>query len=59
MEDDLTHPPRMLLKFDIEKACDTLSWTVILATFSKMQFSGQWISWIHAYISFATFSFFY
>lgn len=34
-----------------------MSWTTILATLTKMKFPGTWISWIHACISSASFSF--
>lgn len=43
--------PRMIVKIDIEKAYDTISWKVILATLTKMKFSTLWISWIHSCIS--------
>lgn len=53
---DLSYPNMMLVKLDIEKAYDTLSRTAILATLTKMNFLGTWISWIHACISSASFS---
>lgn len=41
----------MLVKIDIEKAYDTLSWSAILATMTKMHFPPRWISWIKGCLS--------
>ncbi|XP_039129019.1 uncharacterized protein LOC120265197 [Dioscorea cayenensis subsp. rotundata] len=57
MDRDSKNPPRMLVKLDIEKAYDTLSWNAILATLYRMNFPSRWISWIKACISSASFSF--
>lgn len=47
----------MLVKIDIEKTYDTLSWTAILATLAKMDFSNTWISWIKTCLNSISFSF--
>ncbi|XP_039125466.1 uncharacterized protein LOC120261592 [Dioscorea cayenensis subsp. rotundata] len=57
IESDCKNPPRMLIKIDIEKAYDTIHWSAILATLSKMNFPPIWISWIEACISSTSFSF--
>lgn len=57
IENDITDPPRMIIKIDIEKAYDTISWTAILATLAKMNFLNIWISWIKTCIGSSTFSF--
>ncbi|XP_039145509.1 uncharacterized protein LOC120282722 [Dioscorea cayenensis subsp. rotundata] len=44
--DNDASPLRMLIKLDIAKAYDTLSWSAILATLFKMGFLRRWISWI-------------
>lgn len=54
---DSLHSPRMMVKIDIEKAYDTLSWNAILAILYKMNLPSSWINWIHACISSASFSF--
>ncbi|XP_039120543.1 uncharacterized protein LOC120256952 [Dioscorea cayenensis subsp. rotundata] len=56
LEHDRLFPPRMLVKLDIEKAYDTLSWSVILATLTKMNFPAKWISWISSCLSSSSFS---
>lgn len=38
MENDTNSPPKMLIKLDIKKAYETLSWSAILAILSKMNF---------------------
>lgn len=45
---DLSNPPRMIIKVDIEKAYDTLNWHVILANLIKMGFPSNWVSWVSA-----------
>lgn len=57
MENDVYDLPRMLLKVDIEKACATLEWKVILATLLLMGFSDIWVSWIKACASSPSFAF--
>lgn len=37
-------PPRMVIKVNIEKDYDSVSWEVILATLAKMGFSTIWIA---------------
>ncbi|XP_039138822.1 uncharacterized protein LOC120276159 [Dioscorea cayenensis subsp. rotundata] len=56
LEKDYLHPPRMLIKIDIEKAYDTVSWNAILATLTKMNFPSSWISWISACLHSTSFS---
>lgn len=46
----------MLIKLDIEKAYDSLSWNAILATLTKMKFPGRWINWIKVCISKVSFA---
>lgn len=41
------HPPRMLIKVDIEKAYDTLNWDVILATLARMNFFFPYLAFLH------------
>lgn len=41
IDNDNLYPPRMMIELDIEKAYDTLSWTSILATFTKMKFPSS------------------
>lgn len=48
--------PRMIMKIDIEKACDTIKWDAILATLHRMDFPLTWISWVKSCISSARFS---
>lgn len=48
----------MIINIDIEKAYDTIRWSAILATLSRMNFPDHWISWIHTYLNSASFSFF-
>lgn len=47
----------MIVKKDIEKASDTLSWKDILTTLAKMNIPTIWLSWIHACISTTKFTF--
>ncbi|XP_039138794.1 uncharacterized protein LOC120276131 [Dioscorea cayenensis subsp. rotundata] len=56
MDRDTKNPPRMLVKLDIEKAYDTLSWNATLATLLRMNFPSKWISCVQACISSASFS---
>lgn len=49
--------PRILVKIDVEKAYNTLSWSAILATLTKMNFPNIWISGIRTCISSTSFSF--
>ncbi|XP_039116586.1 uncharacterized protein LOC120252479 [Dioscorea cayenensis subsp. rotundata] len=49
--DNDNNPPRMLIKLDIAKSYDTMSWSAILVTLTKMGFPGRWVSWIHTCIS--------
>lgn len=49
-------PPRMLIKLDIEKAYDMLTWITILAILTKMSFPGKWIIWIKTCISSASYA---
>lgn len=46
----------MIVKLDIERAYDTVSWNAILATLTRMNFPSKWISWIHTCISTVSFS---
>ena len=57
LETDTQHPPRMLIKVDIEKAYDAMEWEAILATLKVMNFTEVWISWIRACIISPSFSF--
>ena len=57
LEQDISNPPRMIVKIDVEKAYDTLSWKAILATLSKMNFPTIWLAWIQACISSPGFAF--
>lgn len=45
----------MLIKLDIEKTYDSLSWTAIFATLTRMNFPAHWINWIK--VCFSTVSF--
>ncbi|XP_039136968.1 uncharacterized protein LOC120274488 [Dioscorea cayenensis subsp. rotundata] len=56
LEFDRLGPPRMLIKLDIEKAYDSLSWSAILATLTKMNFPDKWVSWISACLCSSSFS---
>ena len=47
----------MIVKVDVEKAYDTLSWKVILATLAKMNFPTIWLVWIRACIFTPSFAF--
>ena len=49
-ESDIQSPPRMMIKIDKEKACNSLEWNVALATLRRMEFLEPWISRIKAYI---------
>lgn len=49
--------PRMLIKIDIEKGHNTISWSAILATLTKMNFPSIWISWIRTCLTSTSFSF--
>ncbi|XP_039130949.1 uncharacterized protein LOC120267377 [Dioscorea cayenensis subsp. rotundata] len=57
LENDCKNPPRMLIKIDVEKAYDTISWSAILATLIKMNFPSIWISWIKTCLTSAFFAF--
>ncbi|XP_039140427.1 uncharacterized protein LOC120277636 [Dioscorea cayenensis subsp. rotundata] len=56
IEKDFTHPPRMIVKIDIEKAYDSISWAAILTTLTKMNFPPIWVSWIKTCLSATPFS---
>lgn len=43
-------PSTMVFKINIEKAYDTISWKVILATLAKMDFPTTWLTWIQSCI---------
>lgn len=58
LERDTINLPRMIINIDIEKAYDTIRWSAILATLTRMNFPDHWISWIHTYLNSASFSFF-
>lgn len=47
----------MLIKLDIGKVYDTLSWNAIFATLHRMKFPSVRISWISECIILASFSF--
>ncbi|XP_039119158.1 uncharacterized protein LOC120255390 [Dioscorea cayenensis subsp. rotundata] len=57
IETDCKNLPRMLVKIDIEKAYDTISWSAILSTLTKMSFSFVWISSIKSCFTSTSFSF--
>lgn len=57
LEHDFSNPPRMIVKIDIEKTYDTLSWKAIIATLTKMNYPTIWFSWIHICISSPSFAF--
>lgn len=46
----------MLIKIDIAKTYDTLSWNVVLDNLSIMGFPPNWISWVMTCLSSARFS---
>lgn len=46
----------LAIKFDMEKAYDRLEWNFILATFRKLGFCEQWITWIKQCITTVSFS---
>ena len=46
--------PMLLLKLDISKAFDTLSWPFLLETLRAHGFSAQWCSWIESLLSSAS-----
>lgn len=56
IENNNNDTSRMIIKLDIEKAYDTLKWSVILAIFKKMNFHNSWISWISSCLSSSSFS---
>lgn len=56
VERELKSPSRMLVKIDVEKAYDTLSWTAILVIFTKMNFPNTWISCSRTCLSSNSFS---
>lgn len=56
LENGTNSPPRMIIKLDIEKAYDTLNWSVILAILSKMNFPSLWLSWISTCLHSCSFS---
>lgn len=56
MDRDFAYPPRMLVKLDIEKEYDTMSWNAILANLYWMNFPSKWISSVQTCIRFASFS---
>lgn len=58
LEYDSNGPSRMLIKLDIEKAYDTLSWSAILVALTKMDFPNTWISWISTCLNSSSFFFF-
>lgn len=47
----------MIIKIDVENACETLNWIVVLASLYKMGFPQVWISWIKFWMSSSRFSF--
>jgi hypothetical protein len=51
-----THTPGMLLKLDLSKAFDRLSWHYMKALLEAFNFSKEWISWIMNLISSTFFS---
>lgn len=53
---ELVSPRRVLVKIDIEKVYDTLTWPAILSTLTKMIFPSQWISWIEVCLSSVSYS---
>lgn len=53
---EFNNPFWILVKIDIDKTYDTLSWVVILATITKMNFPNIWISWIKICLNTASFS---
>lgn len=56
IEVDRNGPSRTLIKSDIEKAYDILSWSAILAILTRMNFSDLWISWIRTCLNYSYFS---
>lgn len=56
IEHDINGPSRMLIKLDIEKAYDTISWDAIFAVLNKMNFHSNWISWISTCLKSSSFS---
>lgn len=46
----------MILKIDLSKAFDRLSWTYIQNMLNAFGFAPMWVRWIHSLISFAFFS---
>lgn len=56
LEHDINGSFRMLIKIDVEKAYDTLSWSAILTVLIEMKFSTTWISWISICLTSTSFS---
>jgi hypothetical protein len=46
--------PMLLLKLDISKAFDTLSWPFLLETLRARGFGPRWIDWITALLATAS-----
>lgn len=46
----------MSIKYDIEKAYDTLNWSAIFAILARMMFPPIWISWISTCLQSCSFS---
>lgn len=56
IEDDTASPPRMIIKFYIAKAYETLDCSAIFAILTKMNFHPTWISWISSCLYNSSFS---
>lgn len=54
---DISNPPRMIIKVDIEKAHETISWSAIIAILAIMNFPTHWISLIKTFLTSTSFSF--
>jgi hypothetical protein len=48
------HEPSVLLKIDIAKAFDSMSWTFLLEVLQHMGFGRRWRNWISAILSTAS-----
>uniref|UniRef100_A0A452YQC4 Reverse transcriptase domain-containing protein n=1 Tax=Aegilops tauschii subsp. strangulata TaxID=200361 RepID=A0A452YQC4_AEGTS len=46
-----TRTPALLLKLDIAKAFDSVSWEYLIELLQKLGFSRQWIDWIALLLS--------
>ena len=50
------HLKSVVLKIDLSKACDQVSWTYLRDILSKMGFVGSFISWVMSNLSSVTFA---